>query len=407
MYYGADQNSATLATHAGDGTWIIPVSGNDLPPYISIKPPAYWSGTLSSAVFSLVSGEAGFPADVTDFPFDLIVTPVADGIFQFVPTYSFADVGEPLILNLNVGMQDPVSVTDAGPAAAPDEYHELTTLKFRNIPDGAATVFLANNALINPSLITYDAGTGEHTITGLTQAQLDNFQILHEGTAGRVSIEVDAQTYEVETATGAVVSPPSAWVMKSFEINVTGGNRVDGTSGPDTFNGTAANDYYNGGAGNDTITGGDGKNALLGAAGDDSITGGTGVDNLYGGANNDTLHGGAGADVLQGGTGNDILFGNAGADLFIWGGGDNGAVGSTDIIKDFNIAEGDKVDAKALLDALGWNGNMGTLSQFVSVTGNTIDIHNAADTISVNIVVEGQTFTDLNDMIAKTNFQTT
>jgi len=143
----------------------------------------------------------------------------------------------------------------------------------------------------------------------------------------------------------------------------------------------------------------------LGAAGDDSITGGTGVDNLYGGANNDTLHGGAGADVLQGGTGNDILFGNAGADLFIWGGGD--ADGSTDIIKDFNIAEGDKVDAKALLDALGWNGNMGTLSQFVSVTGNTIDIHNAADTISVNIVVEGQTFTDLNDMIAKTNFQTT
>ncbi|MGL5402303.1 MAG: calcium-binding protein, partial [Acinetobacter sp.] len=356
VYCGANQNSATLATHAGDGKWVIPVSGNDLPPYISIKPPAYWSGTLSSAVFSLMSGEANLPANVTDFPFDLIVTPVADGIFQFAPTYSFANVGEPLILNLNVGMQDPVSVTDDDPAAAPDEYHELTTLKFRNIPDGAATVFLANNALINPSLITYDAGTGEHTITGLTQAQLDNFQILHEGTAGRKPIEVYAQTYEVETATGAVVSPPSAWVTKNFEINVTGGKRVDGTSGPDTFNGTAANDYYNGGAGNDTITGGDGKNALLGAAGDDSITGGTGVDNLYGGANNDTLHGGAGADVLQGGTGNDILFGNAGADLFIWGGGDNGAVGSTDIIKDFNLAEGDLIDATALLTDLGWNG---------------------------------------------------
>jgi Ca2+-binding RTX toxin-like protein len=195
--------------------------------------------------------------------------------------------------------------------------------------------------------------------------------------------------------------------MKNFEINVTGGNRVDGTSGPDTFNGTAANDYYNGGAGNDTITGGSGNDALLGETGNDILNGGDGTDHLYGGANNDTLHGGAGADVLQGGTGNDILFGNAGADLFIWGGGDNGAVGSTDIIKDFNLTEGDKVDAKALLDALGWNGNMGTLSQFVSVTGNTIDIHNAADTISVNIVVEGQTFTDLNDMIAKTNFQTT
>ncbi len=125
VYYGADQNSATLATNAGDGTWVIPVTGDVLPPYISIKPPAYWSGTLSSAVFSLVSGEAGLPASVTDFPFNLNVTPVADGIFQFVPTYSFANVGEPLILNLNVGMQDPVSVTE-DPAAAPDEYHELT-----------------------------------------------------------------------------------------------------------------------------------------------------------------------------------------------------------------------------------------------------------------------------------------
>ncbi|WP_324517653.1 calcium-binding protein [Acinetobacter parvus] len=399
VYYGTDQNSATLATNAGDGTWLIPVTGNVLPPYISIKPPAYWSGTLSSAVFSLVSGEAGFPADVTDFPFNLIVTPVADGIFQFVPTYSFADVGEPLILNLNVGMQDPVSVTDADPLAAPDQYHELTTLKFRNIPDGAATVFLANNALINPSLITYDAVTGEHTITGLTQAQLDNFQILHAGTAGRVLIEVDAQTYEVETATGAVVSPPSAWVMKSFEINVTGGNRVDGTSAGDIMSGTADNDYINGHGGDDTINGFGGNDALLGETGNDILNGGTGTDYLYGGADN---------DFLQGGTGNDILFGGTGADTFAWAAGDIGTTLQPDLdtIKDFNLAEGDKVDAKALLDALGWNGNMVTLSNYVSVSGNSINIHDVGSAHSVTIVVEGQTFTDLNDMIAKTNFQT-
>jgi len=144
-----------------------------------------------------------------------------------------------------------------------------------------------------------------------------------------------------------------------------------------------------------------------------------GNDVLDGGAGNDILYGQGGADILIGGAGNDILFGGTGADTFVGGkslntttgnlvtNGTNDADGSTDIIKDFNLAQGDKVDAKALLDALGWNGNIGTLSQFVSVTGNTIDIHNAADTISVNIVVEGQTFTDLNDMIAKTNFQTT
>ena len=144
-----------------------------------------------------------------------------------------------------------------------------------------------------------------------------------------------------------------------------------------------------------------------------------GNDVLDGGMGNDILYGQGGADILIGGAGNDILFGGTGADTFVWGkslntttgnlvtNGTNDADGSTDIIKDFSLAQGDKVDAKALLDALGWNGNIGTLSQFVSVTGNTIDIHNAADTISVNIVVEGQTFTDLNDMIAKTNFQTT
>jgi Ca2+-binding RTX toxin-like protein len=144
-----------------------------------------------------------------------------------------------------------------------------------------------------------------------------------------------------------------------------------------------------------------------------------GNDVLDGGAGNDILYGQGGADILIGGAGNDILFGGTGADTFVWGktlntttgnldlNGTNNADGSTDIIKDFNLAQGDKVDAKALLDALGWDGSMGTLSQFVTVTGSTIDIHNAADTISVNIVVEGQTFTDLNDMIVKTNFQTT
>ncbi|MEG0348367.1 MAG: Calx-beta domain-containing protein, partial [Acinetobacter sp.] len=144
-----------------------------------------------------------------------------------------------------------------------------------------------------------------------------------------------------------------------------------------------------------------------------------GNDVLDGGAGNDILYGQGGNDILIGGAGNDILFGGTGADTFVWGktlntttgnldlNGTNNADGSTDTIKGFSLAESDKVDAKALLDALGWNGSMVTLNQFVTVTGNTIDIHNAADTISVNIVVEGQTFTDLNDMIVKTNFQTT
>ena len=50
---------------------------------------------------------------------------------------------------------------------------------------------------------------------------------------------------------------------------------------------------------------------------------------------------------------------------------------------------------------------MATLSNYVSVSGGTIDIHDVSGAHYVIIYVAGQTFTDLNDMIAKTNFQTT
>ena len=81
------------------------------------------------------------------------------------------------------------------------------------------------------------------------------------------------------------------------------------------------------------------------------------------------------------------------------------ATPDTDTITDFNLL-GDKIDATALLTALGWNGNDATLSQFVSASGTTINIHDTANTKSVNIVVTGQSFADFEDMINKTNFQT-
>ncbi|MCO8057692.1 Calx-beta domain-containing protein, partial [Acinetobacter towneri] len=144
-----------------------------------------------------------------------------------------------------------------------------------------------------------------------------------------------------------------------------------------------------------------------------------GNDVLDGGAGNDILYGQGGNDTLIGGIGNDILFGGTGADTFVWGqtlntttglletNGTNDADGSTDTIKDFNKDDGDILDAKALLNALGWNDGVGTtLSDFVSVNDNTINIHDVNFDHSVTIVVEGQTFSDISDMITKTNFQT-
>jgi Ca2+-binding RTX toxin-like protein/lipopolysaccharide export system protein LptC len=96
---------------------------------------------------------------------------------------------------------------------------------------------------------------------------------------------------------------------------------------------------------NDTLTGTAGNNLMFGLAGDDKLDGGAGSDTLLGGSGNDTLLGGDGDDTLMGGTGNDALTGGKGADTFVWKAGDVGK----DVIKDFSVAEGDRIDLWNLL----------------------------------------------------------
>ncbi len=88
-----------------------------------------------------------------------------------------------------------------------------------------------------------------------------------------------------------------------------------------------------------------GNDTLLGNAGDDILFGQGGNDMLDGGTGSDTLLGGAGNDTLIGGPGDDILIGGSGADTFVWKSGDTGY----DVIKDFNAAQGDRLDLRDLL----------------------------------------------------------
>jgi Ca2+-binding RTX toxin-like protein len=78
----------------------------------------------------------------------------------------------------------------------------------------------------------------------------------------------------------------------------------------------------------------------------DHLSGSHGDDTLVGSIGIDTIEGGIGDDVLVGGYGNDYLIGGDGADTFIWQDGDVGI----DHIKDFSIAEGDKLDLSGILD---------------------------------------------------------
>ena len=110
----------------------------------------------------------------------------------------------------------------------------------------------------------------------------------------------------------------------------------DGDSTAITVIGGSASSTHSGAAGDDYLGGGAGDDVLYGLQGNDTLDGGTG---------NDQLFGGAGDDILIGGLGNDQLNGGSGADTFIWKAGDLGQ----DVIKDFNIAEGDRIDLRDLL----------------------------------------------------------
>ncbi|MFC4862854.1 Ig-like domain-containing protein, partial [Pseudomonas sp. MAHUQ-62] len=94
--------------------------------------------------------------------------------------------------------------------------------------------------------------------------------------------------------------------------------------------------------GNDLIQGGDGNDILYGQGGNDQLIGGNG---------NDILFGGTGIDTLTGGKGSDTLWGGAGADTFVWKAGDAGSTGSPDldVVKDFKMSEGDKLNLSDLL----------------------------------------------------------
>ncbi|MNQ58651.1 Poly(beta-D-mannuronate) C5 epimerase 1 [compost metagenome] len=99
-----------------------------------------------------------------------------------------------------------------------------------------------------------------------------------------------------------------------------------------------------------------------------TIIGGTDDSTLAGGEGNDYLDGGAGNDILIGGEGDDILTGDIGADTFVWQTGDIG----NDVITDFNIGEGDRIDLSDLLQGE----NDGNILNFLRVdtTTSTLEI---------------------------------
>lgn len=147
----------------------------------------------------------------------------------------------------------------------------------------------------------------------------------------------------------------------AFTTVATGQANSDPEPLPDQFTTllSYADDTFKYGNAADNVSGGIGNDKLIGAGGDDVLFGGEGNDILAGGNHNDTLVGGAGNDVLRGGNGDDIIWGGAGQDILHGDGAAGGgadtfcfsgrSIGSFDIIKDFDAAEGDVLDLRFLL----------------------------------------------------------
>jgi Ca2+-binding RTX toxin-like protein len=139
----------------------------------------------------------------------------------------------------------------------------------------------------------------------------------------------------------------NGWTGADFLTGDEGADVINGGPAFDRTNGNAGNDTVHGNGGGDWVTGGKDNDQLFGDGGDDILNGNLGSDTGDGGGGNDTVRGGQGDDVLSGGIGDDYVTGDLGDDTLTGGTGADTfrafAGGGHDVITDFNLAEGDRV----------------------------------------------------------------
>ncbi|WP_416400957.1 Ig-like domain-containing protein [Alicycliphilus denitrificans] len=247
--------NGVLAGNAGgdasSNTWVL--SSNGTLPTVSILPPAHWSGTLTGLQLVVESGETSLSDKLVEATplAPVVVNPVVDGL-SIAPTNSFGKEGSVIDLNLNAKMEDPVAAV----SAVADGSLETTTLQFKGLGEHAA--FYVGNSLLETGAgsghtLSYDQATGVHTLTGLTQAELDKLgfvqaqSALLDQDAAKPGVQIDVTAWTVEGSSGA----QSPQVTGTLDLQVS---KVAGTSGADQI-----------------IWGGAGKPVIDGRGGEDTV----------------------------------------------------------------------------------------------------------------------------------------
>ena len=213
---------------------------------------------------------------------------------------------------------------------------------------------------------TLDGGNGQDTllvdgnVSDFTFDFIDAFSLTmndNNGLQGMDSIS-NIETFEFSDGT---------FTRAELEALSSGPNVIDGTNGADTLNGTTD---------------------------DDVISGFDGTDTLFGDAGNDILDGGLGGDTLTGGLG---------ADTFVFKAAEY--LSGTDVITDFSVAEGDKLDISDIL-APAYNPLTDVIEDFVQITEVgassfvTIDADGGADNFFTTVITLNETgLTDVQALV--------
>jgi Ca2+-binding RTX toxin-like protein len=232
----------------------------------------------------------------------------------------------------------------------------------------------------------YDPGEGVGGLTVTAVGAGGATYVAQTYGSGGYELALPAGGYTV-TFSGANIAPSSMHVdigalnVKLDLVDAASGGLIGGPGADNLVGGTGAANYIRGGDGADTLTGGDGFNDVNGNKGDDVIVGrsrtgdwllgGQGNDQIdasassghnflngnlgtvtvAGGTAGDILRGGQGDDVIGGGAGDDLIFGDLGGNTITGGAGadtfHNGAGVARDLVTDFNLAEGDRVQIDA------------------------------------------------------------
>ena len=316
-----DGNALTLSANlAGGGPLPSWLTFNASTRTFSGIPPLNFNGVLQIVVTA--SDGALSASD----QFALTISPVNDAPVAVNDT---GTAGENEIKSFNLLAND----TDVDNSAA-----ELTLTSFTvtSVSGSALTNAQAQAALaIVGNELRFNPGTAFDPLNAGQAAVISVSYLVSDGSGG-TSNAVFQLTVNGAAETGGVNI-------------IRGTNRVDflvGTGGADLILGLGGNDFLLGGPGDDTLDGG---------AGADQLSAGNGNDLLIGGAGSDALFGNAGNELLIGGSGFDYLSGGAGADIFKFGPGDftrDDQFGIRDMIGDFSVVEGDKIDL-SLIDANG------------------------------------------------------